>query len=150
MRSTLLLNVQMWKEWLIWLWVCFHTELKQTVLNSWYVKAMGVRRGIKTGAKQGGAIEGIALHKTYELTLYTMIVYNSENSIRSTRLFFIHCFVTEVLWSRLYFIPLKVVNPSWDLTNNYYWNLTSLAESAPGSERPFAPLWKLGVRTKSF
>jgi len=31
------------KEWL--LWVRFYTELKQTVLNSWYVKAMLVRRG---------------------------------------------------------------------------------------------------------
>jgi len=31
------------------LWVRFCTELKQTVLNSWYVKAMGVRRVVKTG-----------------------------------------------------------------------------------------------------
>jgi len=67
--------------------VCFYTELKQTVLNSWYVKAMGVRRGVKTGAKPGGAIEGIALPKTYELTLFTMIVCNSENSIRNAGLF---------------------------------------------------------------
>jgi len=44
--------------------VCFYTELKQTVLNSWYVKAMGVRRGVKTGANPGGAIEAIALPKT--------------------------------------------------------------------------------------
>ena len=35
------------KEWL--LWVRFYTELKQTVLNSWYVKTTGVHRGIKTG-----------------------------------------------------------------------------------------------------
>jgi len=64
--------------------VCFYTELKQTVLNSWYVKAMGVRRGVKTGANPGGAI---ALPKTYELTLFTMIVYDSENSIRNIRPF---------------------------------------------------------------
>jgi len=37
----------MLKEWL--LWVRFCTELKQTVLNSWYVKAMGVRTVVKTG-----------------------------------------------------------------------------------------------------
>jgi len=48
---------------------------------------MGVCRGVKTGAKPGRAFEGIALPKTYELTLFTMIVYNSENSIRNTRLF---------------------------------------------------------------
>jgi len=42
---------------------------------------MGVRRG------ETRAIEGIALPKTYELTLFTMIVYNSENSIRNTRPF---------------------------------------------------------------
>jgi len=35
--------------------------------------------------------------KTEEVTLFTMIVYNSENSICNTRLFVIHCFVTEVL-----------------------------------------------------
>jgi len=35
-------------------WICpcimgaLHTELKQTVLNSWYTKTMGVSRGIKT------------------------------------------------------------------------------------------------------
>jgi len=49
---------------------------------------MGVRRGVKTGAKPGGGIEGIALSKTYELTLFTMIVYNSENSI-FPQLFFV-------------------------------------------------------------
>ena len=67
--------------------MCFYTELKQTVLNSWYVKVIGVCRGVKTGAKPGGATEGIVLPKTYELTLFITIVYNSENSIRNTRLF---------------------------------------------------------------
>jgi len=47
------------EEWLLWLWVRFYTELKQTVFNSWYVKPMGVRRGVKTGA-----IEAIAPPKT--------------------------------------------------------------------------------------
>jgi len=31
------------------LWERFYTELKQTVLNSWYFKTMGVHREIKTG-----------------------------------------------------------------------------------------------------
>jgi len=57
------------KECLLWLWVCFYTELKQTVLNSWYVKAMGVRRGVTTGAKSGGTIEAIAPPKTKATTL---------------------------------------------------------------------------------
>jgi len=78
------------KECLLWLWVYFYTELKQTVLNSWYVKAMGV----KTGENPGGAI---APPKTYELTSFTMILYDSENSIRNKGHFVIHCFVTEVL-----------------------------------------------------
>jgi len=56
------------KDLLLWLWVCFYTELKQPVLNSWYVKAMGVRRGNKTGANPGGAIKAIAHPKTYKLT----------------------------------------------------------------------------------
>jgi len=46
-----------------------------------------VCRDVKTGAKPGGAIERIPLPKTCELTLFTMIAYNSENSIRNTRLF---------------------------------------------------------------
>jgi len=43
---------------------------------------MGIRRDVKTGA-----IEAIATPKTYELALYTMIVYNSENSIGNTKPF---------------------------------------------------------------
>jgi len=30
--------MEMRKDWLLWLCVCFHTELKQTLLNSWYSK----------------------------------------------------------------------------------------------------------------
>ena len=44
--------------------MCFYTELEQTVLDSWYVKTMGVRRGVKTGANPGGTIEAIAPRKT--------------------------------------------------------------------------------------
>jgi len=43
--------------------------------------------------------------KTNELTLFTKIVYTSENSIRIFAIqgyFVIHCFVTEVLGSVLY------------------------------------------------
>jgi len=52
------------------------------------VKSTGVRRGVKIGANPRGAVEAIAPPKTYELTLFAMIVYNSENSIRNTRPFF--------------------------------------------------------------
>jgi len=48
-----------------------------------YVKTIGVRRGVKTRANP----EGNRPPKTYKLTLFTMIVYNSENSIRNTRPF---------------------------------------------------------------
>ena len=67
------------KESLLWLWVCFYTELKQTVFV--VRQTMGVRRVVKTGANPGGAI---APSKTYELSLFAMIVYNSVNSIRNT------------------------------------------------------------------
>jgi len=66
---------------------------------------MGVRRGVKTGAHPGGPIEVIAPRKTYELTLITMIVYNSENTICIFAIqgyFVIHCFVTEALGSILH------------------------------------------------
>jgi len=66
---------------------------------------MGVRRGVKTGANLGGAIEVIAPSKTYELAIFTMIVYNSKNSIRIFAIqgyFVFHCFVVEVLGSILH------------------------------------------------
>ena len=49
----------MCKEWLLWLWVRFYTDLKQIVSNSLHVKAMGIHKGVKTGANPGGAIESI-------------------------------------------------------------------------------------------
>ena len=64
-----------------------------------------VCRDVKTGAKPGGAIERIPLPKTCELTLFTMIAYDSENSIRifAIRGYFVfHYFVTEVLGSILH------------------------------------------------
>jgi len=49
--------------------------LHWTQANSFeLVKAMGARRHVKTGAIPGGAIETIAPPKTYELSLFTMIV----------------------------------------------------------------------------
>jgi len=62
---------------------------------------MGVRRGVKIGAHPGGAIEAIATPKTYELTLFTMIVYNSENSIANTKPFChpLFCHRNVVKWA---------------------------------------------------
>jgi len=34
-------------EWLLWVRLC--TELKKTVVNSWYVKTMGIRKVVETG-----------------------------------------------------------------------------------------------------
>ena len=45
---------------------------------------------------------GDRIPKTQEVTLFTMTVYNSENSIRNTRWFVVHCFVTEMLWGILH------------------------------------------------
>jgi len=47
----------------------FYTERKQAVLNSWYVKDMGIRRSVKTGAISEGAIEAIAPPKTIAIVL---------------------------------------------------------------------------------
>jgi len=60
------------------LWVCFYTELKQTLLNSWYVKVMGVRRDVKTGANPGGAIEAIAPPKTKAIAPPKSIVLSQK------------------------------------------------------------------------
>jgi len=58
---------------------------------------MGVRRGVKTGANPGGAIEAIAPPKTYELTLFTMICTIRKTAFAIQGYFVTHCFVTEVL-----------------------------------------------------
>jgi len=66
---------------------------------------MGVRRGVKTGANPGGAIEAIAPTETYELTLFTMIVY-----IRKTA-FAIRGHLSSIVLPQkcceVYFISLK-------------------------------------------
>jgi len=47
------------------------------------------------GGSRGGVIA--PPKKTTEVTLFTMIFYNSENSTRDIRPFSVHCFVTAVL-----------------------------------------------------
>ena len=68
-----------------------------------------------------GLIRGITPLNHMKVTLFTMILCNSENSIHDIRLFcrpfFCHSSVVKV-----YFISFTVVNPSWDLTAKYYWN----------------------------
>ena len=52
------------------------------------------------GRIQGG---GRSPHlKPTKVTLFTITLYDSENSIRDIRPFSIHCFVTTVLWSILH------------------------------------------------
>jgi len=141
----------MWKEWL--LWVCFYTEVKLRILNSWYIKTIGVRRGVKTGANPGERLRRSTHPKTNELTLFTMIVYNSENSICTTRPFCHRLFChSSVVRYRLLYLSHSIVNPQWELNTKYYWNrpLTLLAGSALGSKRAFAPPWKLKLITKIF
>jgi len=77
--------------------VCFYTELKQTVLNSWYVKTTGVSRGRQSKDESRGAIEAIVPPKTYELTLLAMMCAIRKTSFAIQGHFVIHCFVTEVL-----------------------------------------------------
>jgi len=51
------------------------------------VKTTGVRRVRQSKGESRGAIEAIVPPKTYESTLFAMIVYNSENIIRYARPF---------------------------------------------------------------
>jgi len=55
----------------------------------------GRPQGVKTGANPGGNRPPIS----YKLTLFTMTVYNSEDSIRDVRPFCSHCFVRAMLSS---------------------------------------------------
>jgi len=59
--------------------MCLYNGLKQTVLNSWYVKATGVRRSVKTGVNPGGAIAppktGVPNHS---LTMYPFSIPTDE------------------------------------------------------------------------
>jgi len=68
---------------------------------------------------QGEEIGAIPPLKPTKVTLYTIIFYNSENSIRDVNSFcrplFCHRSCFEVN-----FISLTVVKPLWDLTTKYY------------------------------
>ena len=107
-------------------------------------QTMGVRKGVKTGANPG---EAIAPPKTYELTLFTMILYDSENRIRNTRPFL----SSIVLWQKfceVYFISLKVVNPWGDLTNKFYWNRPPnlIGWICPGVKTGICPSLEIGTK----
>jgi len=72
------------------------------------------------GRIQGGTIRAIAPPKPTKVTLFTLIFYNSENSIRDVR-----PFCRRFLWQQcchVYFIPVTIAKPLWDLTTKYYWN----------------------------
>jgi len=49
------------------------------------------------GASRGGAVDAIAPLKPRKVTLFTIILYNSENSIRDIRPFRRPLFITTVL-----------------------------------------------------
>ena len=69
--------------------------------------------------------------KQAKVTLFTMIVCNSENSIRNKAILSFHCYVEQCC--KVYFIPLTVAKTLWDLTTKYYCNRpqTLLAGFAP-------------------
>ena len=124
----------------------FYTELKQTVLNSWNVKTIGVCRVSRQGRIQGGDRPP---PKIYKLTLFTMIAYNSENNIRNARPFchplFCHSSVVKCTSSLLQWWTR---NETWLPNITEIAPITLLARSAPRSKRAFAPLWKLGQEPK--
>jgi len=71
---------------------------------------MGVRWGVKTGAKPGGGIERIALPKTYEFNL----IYHDCVQFEKQHSQYKAIFPSTVLSQKCcetYFIFLKVVNP---------------------------------------
>ena len=71
---------------------------------------MGVHSGVKTGANPGGAIEMIAPPKTYELTVFTMIVYNSKTAFAFSpyKAILSSIALSQKCWE-VYFISLEVV-----------------------------------------
>jgi len=93
---------------------------------------MDIRRGVKTGANPGGAIEAIAPPKTMAIAPTKSIVLSQK-----------YCEVYFILkqWTR---------NETWQINITEIVPLTLLAGSASGPKRAFAPLWKLGLRTETF
>ena len=93
LRSTLLLNMWMRKNWP--LWEIIYTGLKQTGLNSWYVKTMGDHRGIRTGicpsleigTKNQNFLENLTSAAPFPLIdlFLAMTVYQPVRNSRCTR-----------------------------------------------------------------
>ena len=74
--------------------------------------------------------------KPTKVTLFTMILYNSENSIHEQGHFAVHCFVTALLWSLLHlsYSSEPVIRLDYQiLLKSFPLNL--LAGSAPTQER---------------
>ena len=66
----------------------------------------------------------IASLKPTQVTLFTMILKNSENSICDIRPFCRPFFLSQQS-CEVYFISLAVVNLWWNLTAKHYWNRPS-------------------------
>ena len=99
-----------------------HNNKHQFIANLYQQDACGWGRGGCRGQRSPPL-------KPAQVTLFTMILYNSENNIRDIRPF---------VWSQhcceVCFISLIVGKSLWDLTTKYFWNRpppTLLAWSAP-------------------
>ena len=70
---------------------------------------------LNTGRIQGGRSHPL---KPTKVALFTMILYNSVNSIRDLDHFAVHCFVSAVLSAS----SLLQQNPVMRFATKYYWN----------------------------
>ena len=87
------------------------------------------------------AIGAIFPLKPATVTSLIIIFYNSENSIRDTRPFFVHCFVTAVLWSIRHpsYISEAVARFGCQITEIAPRNLTAWIRT--GLTLPISWLW---------
>jgi len=92
------------------------------------------------GVSMGGDWSDHLPLKPTKITLFTMMLYNLESSIRDIRTLCRPLFVTAVLWS--------IVHPSyrseglWDLTTQFYWNRPPNHTGSPhGPTFPFAKIY---------
>ena len=75
---------------------------------------------MEAGTDPGGRLGRAPTLKPTKVTLFTIISYNSENSIRDIK----SCIALSQQFCEVYFISLTATKLLWDLTTKYYWKRT--------------------------
>ena len=88
--------------WNIFMVMMLSVMNSKCLVMEWKMIWQGMWRNYQKGFYQKKRLGRSLPLKATKVTLFTMILYNSENSIHSLRPFCLHCLVTAMLWCILH------------------------------------------------